>query len=73
MADAISETFGINAELVEEHNGIFDIFYGNKELYSNKEDRSKVPTNTEALELISQYIKPLPGKENKSKNIFPLA
>ena len=73
LAEAISETFGVKAELVEEHDGIFDIIFGNTELYSNKEDRSKVPANIEALELISQHIKPLPGKENKAKNIFPMA
>jgi predicted Rdx family selenoprotein len=73
LADAISETFGVKAELIEEHNGIFEILYGNIELYSNREDRSKVPANPEALELISQHIKPLPGKENKAKNISPMA
>lgn len=72
LADVILETFGVKAELVEEHNGIFDISYGNIELYSNNEDRSKVPTNTEAMELISKQIKPVPGKENKAKNIFPM-
>ena len=72
LAAALLDTFGVTAELVEGHNGVYDVMYGEREVYSNRNALGKVPTNTEVLELISRYIPPLPGKENKAKNIFPV-
>ena len=70
LAAAIKDHFGIDAKLVEGHNGVFEIAVDRKTIYSNGSKCSVLPETKMVLEVISQnggklikqlLIKDLPG------------
>jgi hypothetical protein len=58
--------------LIEAHDGIFEIRLNDIVIYTNQSTCSKVPTLPEALEVLARHIMPLPGKEQRTKNAFPM-
>ena len=67
------DTFGVRPQLVEGHNGIFEITLDCEVVYTNQSVCSRVPTIAEALQAIAKKLDPLPGKTHRATNAFPLA
>ena len=49
LADAIKDTFGITANLVEGHNGIYEVGVNSDIVYTNRGKCSRLPTTGEVL------------------------
>lgn len=72
LAGAIEETFGTRAELIEGHDGIYEIAWNDRVIYSNQNSCRNVPTVPEILQEIGKYILPLSEKAIKVTGIFPM-
>lgn len=72
LADAIADTFGVRPQMIEAHNGVFEVLLNGEMIYTNQSACSRVPTVPEALEVLARHIEPLPGKTHRAKNPFPL-
>ena len=70
--DAIKDTFGITANLVEGHNGIYEVTVDNAIVYTNRRKCSRMPTIGEVLKEIGKYKAPLPGKKIALTEVFPI-
>ena len=68
----MSDTFGVQPQLIEGHNGIFEVLLDSKVIYTNHSACSRMPTIPEVLQEIGRRFKPLPGKEHLTINAFPL-
>ena len=69
----MSDTFGVQPQLIEGHNGIFEVLLDSKVIYTNQSACSRMPTIPEVLQEIGRRLRPLSGKEHLAKNAFPLA
>jgi len=72
LADAIKDTFGITANLIEGHNGIYEVTVNNGIVYTNRGKCSSLPTPGEVLKEIGKYKAPLPGKKIAMTEVFPI-
>lgn len=72
LAGAIEETFGIEVELMEGHNGIYQVALNGNVVYSNQRDCHGIPSVPEMLHEIGKHIPPLPGKALKTAAAFPI-
>jgi hypothetical protein len=60
LAASIQGQFGIEANLVEGHNGIYEVAVNGNTIYSNQSTCSSgFPTNEEIFQGISAYVQPL--------------
>ena len=72
LADAIKDTFGITANLIEGHNGIYEVSVNSNIVYANQGKCSRMPTTGEVLKEIGNYKAPLPGKKIALTEMFPI-
>jgi hypothetical protein len=72
LAEAVVETFGVRPQLIEGHNGIFEVLLDSRVIYTNRSACSRMPTIPEVLQEIGRRLKPLSGKEHRTMNAFPL-
>ncbi len=59
MAASIKNKFGINAELKEGHNGIYQVIVNGSVIYSNQGTCSQRPKEEDILQEIQKYMQPL--------------
>ena len=72
LADAIKDTFDIPANLIEGHDGIYEVTVNMDIVYTNRGKCSRLPTTGEVLKEIGNYKAPLPGKKIALTEIFPI-
>jgi hypothetical protein len=60
------------ANLIEGHNGIFEVTVNKNIVYTNSGKCSRVPTTGEVLKIIGSYKAPLPGKKLGLSEVFPM-
>ena len=68
----MADTFGVRPQLIEGHNGIFEVLLNGQVIYTNQSACSRMPTIPEVLQEIGRRLKPLSGKERLTMNAFPL-
>ena len=68
----MAETFGVQPQLIEGHNGIFEVLLDSKVIYTNHSACSRMPTIPEVLQEIGRRLKPLAGKSHLIMDAFPL-
>lgn len=73
LAARIEEIFGITPQLVEGHNGIYEVSINGKVIVTNQGKCSGTPSEDEILSVIRKYISPLSGKEKMVKTVLPMA
>jgi len=69
----VVDTFGVRPQLIEAHNGIFEVLLDDQVIYTNQSACSRMPTIPEVLQEIGRRLKPLAGKAHRTVNSFPLA
>lgn len=72
LAARIKEIFGFNPQVVEGHNGIYEVSVRGQVVATNKGKCSSAPTEDEILSILRNHISPLPGKEKMVKTILPM-
>jgi len=73
LVDRIREIFGISPNLVEGHNGIYEVTINGKVVVTNQGKCSGIPSEEEILQEIRKHQSPLPGKEKHMvKSVFPM-
>jgi hypothetical protein len=72
LADAVKDTFGIPANLIEGHNGIYEVTVNGDIVYTNRGKCSRLPTIGEVLKEIGNYKAPLHGKKIAMTEVFPI-
>jgi hypothetical protein len=73
LAARIKDIFGIAPQLVEGHNGIYEISINGKVVVTNQGKCSGIPSDEAILQEIRKCQSPLPGKEkNMVKSVFPM-
>ena len=72
LADAIKDTFDITANLIEGHNGIYEVTVNRDIVYTNRGECSRLATTGEVLKEIGNYKPPLPGKKILMTDVFPI-
>jgi hypothetical protein len=69
----IKEIFGITAQLVDGHNGIYEVAINGNVVVTNQGKCSGIPSDEAILQEIRKYHSPLPGKERLMvKSVFPM-
>lgn len=69
----IREIFGISPNLVEGHNGIYEVAVNGQVVATNQGRCSGIPSDEEILQEIRKHKSPLPGKENKMvRTVIPM-
>lgn len=56
LAASIKNAFGFTADLVEGHNGIFEVAIGGQVLYTNQKECGRLPENEEILQKIREHL-----------------
>lgn len=59
----IKDIFGISANLVDGHNGIYEVAINGKVVVTNQGKCSGIPSDEAILQEIRKHQSPLPGKE----------
>ena len=72
LAARIKDIFGIASQLVEGHNGIYEVAINGQVVVTNQGKCSVIPTGEEILQEIRKQKSPLPGKEKMVKTVIPL-
>jgi hypothetical protein len=72
LAAKIKEIFGITPQLVEGHNGIYEVAINGQVAVTNQGKCSGIPTDEEILQEIRKHNSPLPGKEKMVKTVIPM-
>ncbi|MFZ7111815.1 MAG: hypothetical protein ACOWYE_09045 [Desulfatiglandales bacterium] len=72
LAARIKEVFGITPQLLEGHNGIYEVSINGKEIVTNQGACTKMPTENEILTVVSKYIGPLPDKVKLVRAVLPM-
>lgn len=62
LAASVREHFGIAPELVEGHNGIFQVRLEGKVLFDNDSKCRRLPVVQEVLWELQKHLEPLEGK-----------
>ncbi|MGM0427739.1 MAG: hypothetical protein ACQEQ7_10945 [Thermodesulfobacteriota bacterium] len=73
LAARIEEVFGIAPQLVEGHNGIYEVTINGQVAATNQGKCTGVPGENDVLSVIRKWISPLPGKEQTVKTILPMS
>lgn len=68
----IKDIFGITPQLVEGHNGIYEVSISGKVIVTNQGKCSLSATEDNILFVIRKYRNLLPGKEKMLKTLFPV-
>lgn len=63
LAARIKDIFGITANLVDGHNGIYEVAINGKVVVTNQGKCSGIPSDEAILQEIRKHQSPLPGKE----------
>jgi hypothetical protein len=63
LAEQIMDKFGVMVELVEGHDGIYEVWLNKTPVYSNRGACSGIKSATEILWIIGRQIPLLPGKK----------
>jgi hypothetical protein len=73
LAARIKDIFGITAQLVGGHNGIYETSINGQVVVTNQGKCSSISSDEAILQEIRKYQSPLPGKEkNIVKSVFPM-
>ena len=72
LAAKINDIFGITSQLVEGHNGIFDVAINGQVVVTNQGKCAGTPTEDEILSEVSKHTNPMPGREKMVRKIIPL-
>jgi len=72
LAARIREIFGIEAVLLEAHNGIYEVSIDGQTLVKNRGKCKLVPSEDEILSQIGAFVPPLPGKEKLMSMALPI-
>lgn len=73
LAARIKDIFGICPQLVEGHNGIYEVAINGQVVVTNQRRCSGIPPDEAILQEIRKHQSPLPGKEkNMVKSVFPM-
>lgn len=72
MKAGIERKFGLRPELIEGHNGIFEVQVNGSPVWDNQGKCTHMPTEAEVLSIIKKYVDPLPGEEIKEVVLFPV-
>jgi hypothetical protein len=73
LAARIKEIFGVSSQLIEGHNGIYEVAINGQVIVTNQGKCSGIPSDEVILQEIRKYHSPLPGKEkNMVKTVFPM-
>jgi hypothetical protein len=73
LAARIKDIFGITANLVDGHNGIYEVAINGKVVVTNQGKCSGILSDEAILEEIRKHRSPLPGKKkNMVKTVFPM-
>lgn len=72
LAARIKDIFGITPQLVEGHNGIYEVSMDGKVIVTNQGKCTGAPTEDEILSAVRKYKTPLPGKEKRVKTALPM-
>jgi hypothetical protein len=72
LAARIEDIFGIIPQLVEGHNGIYEVTISGQTVVTNHSKCSGIPSEEEILQEIRKHASPLPGKEKMVKTVIPL-
>jgi hypothetical protein len=73
LAARIKEIFGITAQLVDGHNGIYEVAINGKVVVTNQGKCSGIPSDEAILQEIRKHQSPLPGKEKKMvRTVIPM-
>jgi hypothetical protein len=72
LAAEMNDKFGITPELLDGHNGIYEVNVNGNVLYTNGGKCSQLPANEEVLVAFRQYKDLLPGKAIDAKKLFPM-
>jgi hypothetical protein len=73
LAATIEDVFGIVPQLVEGHNGIYEVTINGDVAATNQGKCTGVPGEDDILSVIRKSISPLPGKEKTVKTMLPMA
>lgn len=73
LAARIEEIFGVAPQLVEGHNGIYEVTSNGQVVATNQGKCTGVPGENDILSVIRKSINPLPGKEKMVKTMLPMA
>lgn len=73
LAARIKDIFGITAQLVDGHNGIYEVAIDGKVVVTNQGKCSGIPSDEAILQEIPKHQSPLPGKERMMvKAVIPM-
>lgn len=72
LAATMNDKFGVTPELVDGHNGIYEVTVDGNILYTNGGKCSQLPTNEEVLVAFRKYKNLLPGKVIETKKVLPM-
>jgi hypothetical protein len=72
LAARIEDIFGITPQLVDGHNGIYEVSINRETVVTNQGKCAGTPTEDEILSVMSKYTNPLPGKEKMVRTVIPL-
>ena len=73
LAARIKDIFGITAQLVDGHNGIYEVAINSQVVVTNQGKCSGIPSDEAILQEIRKHQSPLPGKEKRMvKSVFPM-
>ena len=69
----IAEKFGIQAELIEGHDGIYEVTINNEVVFTNLGSCQQFPTDGEILGKVRKFAAPLPGQKLTLTEVLPMA
>lgn len=72
MAAAITKKFGLNAELIVGHNGIYEVAVKNEVIFTNQGSCRKFPSDNEVLGKILKHYPLLPGEKLTMIDVLPI-
>lgn len=69
----IAEKFGIQAGLIEGHDGIYEVTVNNEVVFTNQGKGSQFPMDGEILGAVRRFSAPLPGQKLTLTEVLPMA
>jgi hypothetical protein len=72
LAARIKDIFGVASQLVEGHNGIYEVSIDGRAIVTNQGKCSAMAPEDEILSAVRKSLSPLPGKEKMIRTIIPL-
>lgn len=71
LAAEIEKTFGVAVELLEGHNGIYEVSVNEDVIYTNQGKCSRFPMVGKIKGSIAKYVDPLPGEKLEMTEVLP--